>query len=190
MLSPTRTSFAISSPPLPNSIGSLRLTITSFTSTLLLPYLQLSTMLRSMVAHEKIVHVEIPTLHLHIWDIGMISLDVQSMSNLNVKWTKLNVPCGCHGLSNIHEVDFYQHHLFSFPRNIYKQSSLHSSKPHVALQPPFSSTSLHLLHIAICKIWLDLFLPKFLLQQSFSTINLSFAMLGGEVIPDYLTSKR
>jgi hypothetical protein len=86
-----------------------------------------------MVAHEKIAHVESPNLHLDIWDIGMISLDASSMSNLNVEWTKLGVACNCHGLFDIHETDFYQHHLLSLLRSICKQSSLHSGKPHVAL---------------------------------------------------------
>ncbi len=86
-----------------------------------------------MVAHGKTTRMENLNLHLHIWDIGMIRLNVQSMSNLDVKWIELGVPCGCHGLFDIHEVDFYQHHLFSLPKSICKYSSLHLGKLHVAL---------------------------------------------------------
>jgi len=61
-----------------------------------------------MVAHGKTIHIQIVHLHLHIWDIDM--------TNFHVKWSKPISTCNCHGLFDIHGIEFYYYHLFDFPK--------------------------------------------------------------------------
>jgi hypothetical protein len=61
-----------------------------------------------MVAHGKIVHIQTIHLHLHIWDIDM--------TNFHVKWSTPISTCTCHGLFNIHRIEFHYFHLFDFPK--------------------------------------------------------------------------
>jgi hypothetical protein len=67
-----------------------------------------SIVLRSMVAHGKNIHIPTIHLHLHIWDIDM--------TNFHVKWSKSISTCNCHGLFNIHRIEFYYYHIFDFPK--------------------------------------------------------------------------
>jgi hypothetical protein len=64
--------------------------------------------LRSVVAHGKIIHIQTIHLNLHIWDIDM--------TNFHVKWSKPISTCNYYGSFNIHRIEFYCYHLFDFPK--------------------------------------------------------------------------